>query len=97
MISIRRGRYEVAHEFPLISVPHESYHRGFHRSPITLTKVDLVPRRIVIFLSGAPSDSSLFLDMPLENRNSAINDRDVEVDPYTNAMMREEMGDNFLE
>lgn len=85
MISIRRRKREAVHEFPLISVLYESYHRGLHRSPwLTLAKVDLVLRAIYysyFSLKSLPSnDSSPFLDMPLENRNSAINDRDVEVD-----------------
>lgn len=84
MISIRRRKREAVHEFPLISVLYESYHRGLHRSPITLAKVDLVLRAIYysyFSLKSLPSnDSSPFLDMPLENRNSATNNRDVEVD-----------------
>lgn len=42
-LSIRRGRNKAPHEFPLISVPRELLSRRFHRSPITLHKVDLVP------------------------------------------------------
>lgn len=80
-ISIQRGRNEAIHEFPLISVPRVLSSRWFSSISDHLAEGRSRPATHSYFsLEGSPNDSSPFLDMPFENRDSEINDGNVEVD-----------------